>query len=239
VSTRCHEGIARERRVNRYYDPVTEEFITVDPLYSETSSAAEPQSPSQTSTADIGQAVNNYQLALISNQFGPSGPDLSSFSSINGLSLTTIGTGLDIKSGYTTTPNSVTSSDNPYAYADGDPQDGVDPTGLRTIRKVPNFGTVTLTPSRQNYIQKHLSDILFPDEEVFLNLLEGTLQHPEDSFEQQNGNWQFYKNDCKVTYYDIFGDTITYTYKFTVIVDPRTGEVVTAYANQTGSPQYG
>jgi hypothetical protein len=31
VSTRCHEGIARERRVDRYYDPTTDQFLSVDP----------------------------------------------------------------------------------------------------------------------------------------------------------------------------------------------------------------
>jgi hypothetical protein len=29
---RCHDGIARERRVDRYYDPVTDQFLSVDPM---------------------------------------------------------------------------------------------------------------------------------------------------------------------------------------------------------------
>jgi uncharacterized protein RhaS with RHS repeats len=36
VSTRCHEGIARERRVNRYYNPTTGQFLSVDPPVGET-----------------------------------------------------------------------------------------------------------------------------------------------------------------------------------------------------------
>jgi hypothetical protein len=36
VSTRCHEGIARERRVGRYYDPATGQFLSVDPDVTET-----------------------------------------------------------------------------------------------------------------------------------------------------------------------------------------------------------
>jgi len=33
---RCHEGIARERRIDRYYDPVTGEFLTMDPQSAQT-----------------------------------------------------------------------------------------------------------------------------------------------------------------------------------------------------------
>ena len=32
----CHEGIARERRVDRYYDPLTDQFLSVDPDLVET-----------------------------------------------------------------------------------------------------------------------------------------------------------------------------------------------------------
>jgi hypothetical protein len=33
---RCHDGIARERRVGRYYDPATDQFLSVDPDVAET-----------------------------------------------------------------------------------------------------------------------------------------------------------------------------------------------------------
>jgi hypothetical protein len=36
VNPRCREGIARERRVNRYYDPATGQFLSVDPDVAET-----------------------------------------------------------------------------------------------------------------------------------------------------------------------------------------------------------
>jgi hypothetical protein len=36
VSTRSHACIARERRVNRYYDPTTDQFLSVDPALSVT-----------------------------------------------------------------------------------------------------------------------------------------------------------------------------------------------------------
>jgi hypothetical protein len=36
VNPRCREGIARERRVDRYYDPSTDQFLSVDPDVSET-----------------------------------------------------------------------------------------------------------------------------------------------------------------------------------------------------------
>jgi hypothetical protein len=36
VRHRCRKGIARERRVNRYYDPTTDQFLSVDPDVAET-----------------------------------------------------------------------------------------------------------------------------------------------------------------------------------------------------------
>jgi hypothetical protein len=36
VRHRCRKGIARERRVDRYYDPSTDQFLSVDPLVAET-----------------------------------------------------------------------------------------------------------------------------------------------------------------------------------------------------------
>jgi hypothetical protein len=159
----CTDPRANGGRVNRYYDPATGQFITVDPYYGGTSNAPEV-GPIAVSA---NQPVTIYQLALGAptllkysgndpaaglnlqseeldegtssnttgdveyvNVFGLPDVDLAGLSSIAGLPITTpdppsptyVGAGFF-------DPNSVASSDNPYAYGDGDPVNQIDPTG--------------------------------------------------------------------------------------------------------------
>ena len=157
--------------INRYYDPVTGEFITVDPLYGGTSNP--PQSGPGSGSGS--QPISIYQLVLgapTSMQFNGGDPAaglpansgdttgavaypnvsglsdvaLAVLSSINGLPETNPGPPNPsyVGAGFFS-PNSVSSSGSPYAYVAGDPVNGVDPGGELDSDDVWNIIVIVLS----------------------------------------------------------------------------------------------
>jgi RHS repeat-associated protein len=168
--------------VNRYYDSTTGEFITVDPLYGGTSNptatgpgaGSSPPQPVSLYQWALGAAPgiqfisgdpeagldgsnsgNTSGLADYSQAFGLPDIALAALSSINGLAITSpvapnpsyVGAGFS-------SPNSVSSSESPYAYAGGDPVNGVDPGGMSWWNPY-SWGVATY-----HYIRGHVGGVL-------------------------------------------------------------------------------
>ena len=151
----CAAARADGGRVNRYYDPTTGEFITVDPLYGGTSNPRQsgPGSGSGSQPVSIYQLVLGLPTSIQFNggdpaaglpsnsgdttgavaypsAFGLSDVGLASLSSLAGLPETNPSPPNPsyVGAGFFS-PDFVSSSGSPYAYVGGDPIDGVDPGG--------------------------------------------------------------------------------------------------------------